>query len=173
MQAPSIPVAGYLKLLSDCNVTQSKEYLLVNQEVKDGKVYFRTDQTIQAFRRLLEASESGRMPLSELSKKHKSIKEWAAISSLVNFADIQATIKNLNGPDGQGWYRGQCPVCAANEVGEAGHTKNSLVYNPTIRVIYCHKGCNYTKIISYITPKFEDGDDVSLAIELAQKEGKI
>ena len=81
MQAPSIPVAGYLKLLSDCNVTQSKEYLLVNQEVKDGKVYFRTDQTIQAFRRLLEASESGRMPLSELSKKHKSIKEWAAISS--------------------------------------------------------------------------------------------
>jgi len=146
MKYPDMSVKEYLTLLKDAKVTASKAYALSNQDVRKGRVYFLSNEKMDLLRQLLVASEAGTAPAQEyyLQKKREEI--YSRAMGSISFESLKTMIKDLTGPDGQGWYRGQCPNCAIKEAGEIGHTTNSFVFNVNDGRIFCHKGCH----ISYI-----------------------
>jgi len=97
-------------------------------------------------RQLLVASEAGTAPAQEFYLQKKREKEFSRALGSIDFDSLKTRIKNLVGPDGQGWYRGQCPNCAIKEEGEHGHTTNSFVFNDNDGRLLCHKGCHISDI---------------------------
>lgn len=146
MKYPDMSVADYLKLLKDAKVTASKAYALSNQHVRKGRVHFRDQDKLDILRQLLVASGTGAPPAQELYLQKKFKKEFSQALGTIDFDSLKTRINNLTGPDGQGWYRGQCPSCILKEAGEGGHTANSFVFNDTDGRILCHKGCHIKEI---------------------------
>ena len=143
---PDMSVKEYLTLLKDAKVTASKAYALSNQDVRKGRVYFLSNEKMDLLRQLLVASESGTDPAQEYYLQKKRREEFTKAHESIAFDYLKTTIKNLTGPDGQGWYRGQCPNCAIKEAGEIGHTTNSFVFNDNDGRLLCHKGCHISDI---------------------------
>lgn len=146
MKYPDMLVTDYLKLLKDAKVTSSKAYALSNQDVRKGRVHFRSQEKLDILLQLLVASTTGFPPAQELYLQKKYEKEFTKALGSIDFESLKTRIKNLAGPDGQGWYRGQCPSCILKEAGEGGHTVNSFVFNDNDGRLLCHKGCHISDI---------------------------
>lgn len=153
MRAPSIPVIDYLTLLASAGVTHSKEYALVNQDVKAGIVYFRSPERALAFKRLLVASEVGLPPESEFYGRKITQIRWREENKGVSFEMIESKTENFRGPDRDGYYTGRCPSCALK-----GRDKDSdhFRFNPEDAVIYCFSGCSKFHIIKAIKGESND-----------------
>ena len=148
MKQPQMSVSEYLMLLKSAKVTASKSYALANQDVRKGQVYFRSQERMDILRQLLTASDTGTIPAQEFFLQKKISSRIKKSLDSIDFDSLKTRIKNLVGPDGQGWYRGQCPNCALKETGEGGHTTNSFVFNDNDGRILCHKGCYIGDIAS-------------------------
>ena len=148
MKYPDMSVGEYLTLLKDAKVTAAKAYALSNQDVRKGRVYFLGNEKMDLLRQLLVASETGTAPVQEYYLQKKREEDFSKALGSIDFESLKTRIKNLTGPDGQGWYRGQCPNCAIKEAGEGGHTTNSFVFNDNDGRLLCHKGCHISDIAS-------------------------
>ena len=146
MKYPKMEVTEYLKLLKDAKVSASKAFALSNQDVRKGTVHFRSKEKVDLLYKLLVSSESGIAPAEEFYLQKKRTQELEKALGSIDIESLKTTIKNLAGPDGQGWYRGQCPNCAIKEAGEIGHTTNSFVFNDNDGRLLCHKGCHISDI---------------------------
>ena len=125
MQVPTISVHEYLELLRDCNVrATNRTYSLVNRDVRKGLVYFRDDDEIRLFRRLLEASETGGSPpdiQSENARNERMALENAAALNLDKIAGLSEV--NIDG-----YQHGQCPICAFEDA-TTSHTHQTTATN--------------------------------------------
>lgn len=147
MKVPKMVVADYLKLLRDTKVTASKEHALVNQDVRDGFVYFRTSGAILALKILLRASELGTQPEREVFS-HKTIEwNWDQETKGLTVGLILEKIENIRGPDGGGYYTGRCPSCATRG---KDSDSNHFRFNPEQSVIYCFSQCSRSDILEAI-----------------------
>ena len=146
MKYPQMSVKEYLTLLKDTKVTASKTYALSNQDVRKGQVHFRSQEKMDILRQLLTARDTDTVPAQEYFLQKKRNKDFNKAMGSIDFDSLKTTIKNLEGPDGQGWYRGQCPNCAIKEAGTIGHTTNSFVFNDNDGRLLCHKGCHISDI---------------------------
>ena len=153
MKVPKVSVKEYLQLLNDSGCNASPSHALINQDIRDGMVYFRDTVSISLFKELLIASETGIPPVKEFYRKIKSNKKYQKSMGFITLAMLLDNIKNLTGPESSGWYRGQCPSCATKEVGEGGHTTNPFCFNIDDGRIVCHKGCHISNIAAAL------GDD--------------
>tara|TARA_B100000029_G_scaffold511338_1_gene605111 strand:+ start:14150 stop:14620 length:471 start_codon:yes stop_codon:yes gene_type:complete len=146
MKVPKVSVEEYLQLLTDSGCHASPSHALINQDIRDGMVYFRDTVSISLFKELLIASETGIPPVKEFYRKIKSNKKYEKALGFITLEMLMDNIKNLTGPESSGWYRGQCPSCIIKEAGEVGHTKNSFCFNIDDGRIVCHKGCHISNI---------------------------
>lgn len=147
MKYHRIPVIGYLKLLKDANVRQSKEYALVNQSVNDGFVYFRSADKMVAFRQLLTASETGLPPESEVYRKKATEYNWDKETDGLTVDFVLSVVENIKGPGYDGFYTGRCPSCAKNS---RDADSNHFRFNPEEMVIHCFAGCSRFDIVGAI-----------------------
>ena len=144
MKVPKMVVADYLKLLRDTKVTASKEHALVNQDVRDGFVYFRTNGAILALKILLTASELGTRPEREVFS-HKTIEwNWGQETKGLTVGLILERIENIRGPDGGGYYTGRCPSCATRG---KDSDSNHFRFNPEQSMIHCFSQCSRSEIL--------------------------
>ena len=144
MKVPKMVVADYLKLLRDTKVTASKEHALVNQDVRDGFVYFRTSGAILAFKNLLRASELGTQPETEVYRQKTIDYEWDKETDGLTVGLVLERIENIRGPDGSGYYTGRCPSCATRG---KDSDSNHFAFNPDKSVVYCFSQCSRSEIL--------------------------
>ena len=142
-----IPVLDYLKLLRDAGVSSSKEYALVNQDVYDGEVYFRTAYRLKAFEALLRASETGFPPETEVYRKKVTEINWDKETDGLDVDTILACVENIRGPGHDGFYTGRCPSCKKDG---RDSDSNHFRFNPEEMVIHCFAGCNRFQIVEAI-----------------------
>lgn len=147
MKAMALSVKQYLGLLREAKVTRSRAYALVNQDVRDGTVYFRSGEQMRAFRDLLESCESGIPPQSEWISKKASENAWKEVSEGLTTQDVLKAVESLHGPNSGGYYLGRCPSC--KEKGrDSDH--NHFAFNPDLRVIYCFSTCSRNAIMAAV-----------------------
>jgi len=144
MKVPKMVVRDYLKLLRDTKVTASKEHALVNQDVRDGFVYFRTPGAILAFKTLLRASETGTQPEKEVMRNKIMEWNWDQETEGLTVGIVLERIENIRGPDGGGYYTGRCPSCAKRG---KDSDSNHFRFNPEQSVIYCFSQCSRFDIV--------------------------
>jgi len=144
MKVPKMVVADYLKLLRNTKVTASKEHALVNQDVRDGFVYFRTSGAILAFKNLLRASELGTQPETEVYRQKTIDYEWDKETDGLTVGLVLERIENIREPDGSGYYTGRCPSCAKRG---KDSDSNHFRFNPEQSVIYCFSQCSRFDIV--------------------------
>ena len=153
MKPKTIGVNKYLKLLKDADVRQSKAYALVNQDVSNGVVYFRSSDKMVAFRQLLTASETGFPPETEVYRKKVTEYNWDKETDGLTVEIILEKVENIRGPGHDGYYTGRCPSCAAKGV-EAGQIwdddSSHFRFNPEDMVIHCFAGCSRFDIVGAI-----------------------
>ena len=147
MKAKAMSVKQYLRLLKSGKVTRSRAYGLVNQDVRDGTVYFRTGEQLKALRNLLQASETGIPPESEWISQKASENAWKEASEGLTTQDVLNTVESLRGPNSGGYYLGRCPSCK-----EKGRDRdhNHLAFNPDERVVYCFSSCSRNAIMAAV-----------------------
>ena len=142
-----ISVLDYLKLLRDAGVSSSKAFALVNQDVYNGEVYFRTAHKLKAFEALLRASETGFPPETEVYRKKVTEVNWDKETDGLDIDTILACVENIRGPGHDGFYTGRCPSCAKdNRDSDTNHFR----FNPEEMVIHCFAGCNRFQIVEAI-----------------------
>jgi hypothetical protein len=142
-----ISVLDYLKLLRDAGVSSSKAFALVNQDVYNGEVYFRTAHKLKAFEALLHASETGFPPETEVYRKKVTEVNWDKETDGLDIDTILACVENIRGPGHDGFYTGRCPSCAKdNRDSDSNHFR----FNPEEMVIHCFAGCNRFQIVEAI-----------------------
>jgi len=147
MKAKAISVKQYLELLKVGKVSRSRGYALVNQDVRDGTVYFRTGEQLRALRDLLQASETGIPPESEWINQMASEKAWNEASEGISTQDVLTAVESLRGPNSGGYYLGRCPAC--KEKGrDSDH--NHFAFNPDERVVYCFSSCSRNAIMAAV-----------------------
>jgi hypothetical protein len=114
-------------------------FALVNQDVEDGYVKFRTEERLRLLNQLLLWHNHGVLPASTL-KTHAISK--AKMKKLgFDFAEFVQSLENVTGPNEQGYMRARCPTC------EDGDEKmHGLSFNLE-GAIHCFRGCSYMKII--------------------------
>ena len=147
MKAKAISVKDYLRLLTEAGVSRSRDFALVNQDVREGMVYFRSGEQFRNFRSLLEAAETGIIPYSELNTKKKTDKAWKEASQGVSTQMVLEAVESLSGPNSGGYYLGRCPSCAAKNR-DSDH--NHFYFNPDIRVLGCFSGCGFKSIMDSV-----------------------
>jgi hypothetical protein len=147
MKAKAISVKDYLRLLTEAGVSRSRNFALVNQDVKAGMVYFRSGEQLRNFRNLLEAAEHGIIPYAELNTKKKSDREWQEASEGVSTQMVLDSVESLTGANSGGYYLGRCPSCAAKNR-DSDH--NHFYFNPDIRVLGCFAGCGFKSIMDSV-----------------------
>lgn len=147
MKVKAISVKDYLRLLTEAGVSRSRDFALVNQDVRDGKVYFRTGEQLRNFRSLLEAAETGIIPYSELNTKKKTDKAWQEASEGVSTQMVLEAVQSLSGPNSGGYYLGRCPSCAENNR-DSDH--NHFYFNPDLKVLGCFSSCGFKSIMDSI-----------------------
>lgn len=135
---PKIPLEEYLDLLERMNITKDPRFMLVNQEVHNGYVYFRTHNAIKAVKELARCWETNTIPEREVLLKQKADKEFEK-SVGVPLNDVMTKLESFRGPDSQGWYSARCPVCAARG-GDSDH--NHLRIEPEKGIRYCFAKCD-------------------------------
>lgn len=153
MKHITIGVNKYLKLLKEANVRQSKEYALVNQDIRKGVVYFRTAHKMKAFKALLTACETGFPPETEVYRQKVSEYNWDKSTDGLTVEIILEKVENIRGPGHDGYYTGRCPSCAAkgNAVGQVWDDDSShFRFNPEDMIIHCFSGCNKFDIVGAI-----------------------
>jgi hypothetical protein len=147
MKAKAISVKDYLRLLTAAGVSKSRDFALVNQDVRAGMVYFRSGEQLRNFRSLLEAAETGIIPYSELNTKKKTDRAWQEASEGVSTQMVLEAVENLSGPNSGGYYLGRCPSCK-QKGRDTDH--NHFYFNPDIRVLGCFAGCGFKSIMDSV-----------------------
>ena len=147
MKAKAISVKDYLRLLTEAGVSRSRDFALVNQDVRAGMVYFRSGEQLRNFRNLLEAAEHGIIPYAELNTKKKTDREWQEASEGVSTQMVLEAVESLRQADSAGYYRGRCPSCK-QKGRDTDH--NHFYFNPDIRVIGCFAGCGFKSIMDSV-----------------------
>tara|TARA_B100002019_G_scaffold222254_1_gene195120 strand:- start:2063 stop:2521 length:459 start_codon:yes stop_codon:yes gene_type:complete len=147
MKAKEISVKEYLSLLTEAGVSRSRDFALVNQDVRGGKVYFRSGEQLRNFRSLLEAAETGIIPYSELNTKKKTDRAWAEASEGVSTQMVLEAVESLSGPNSGGYYLGRCPSCARKNR-DSDH--NHFYFNPELKVLGCFASCGFKLIMDSV-----------------------
>lgn len=147
MKAKAISVKQYLELLKVSKTSRSRNYALVNQDVRDGTVYFHTGEQLIALRDLLQASETGIPPYSEWVSLKISEKAWEEVTGGIGVEDVLNAVESLRDRDSGGFYHGRCPSC--KEKGrDSDH--NHFAFNPDERVIHCFSSCSRNAIMAAV-----------------------
>ena len=145
--APKMTVLEYLKLLDDSQALSGDEYSLINQDVKNGFVYFRTTERILLLKQLLIASETKTKPESEVYRKKVSEYNWSEATDGLTVDNILNEVTDIRGPDNDGYYTGRCPVCEENgRDADSDHFR----FNPDEEIVVCFAGHSKWDIINAI-----------------------
>lgn len=135
---PKIPLGEYLDLLERMKITRDPRFKLVNQEVHNGYVYFRTPNAIKAVKELAHCWETNTIPEREILLQQKADKEFEKRVG-IPLSDIMTKLESFRGPDSHGWYTARCPVCA-DKGGDSDH--DHLRIQPEKGIRYCFNHCD-------------------------------
>ncbi len=147
MKAKAISVKDYLSLLTEAGVSRSREFALVNQDVRGGKVFFRSGEQLRNFRSLLEAAETGIIPYSELNTKKKTDKAWKEASQGVSTQMVLEAVESLSGPNSGGYYLGRC-LRVRQRIGIV--TTITSISTPISEYWGCFSGCGFKSIMDSV-----------------------
>lgn len=116
-------------------------FVLSNQDIEDGFVKFRTQARLRLLNQLLEFHNHGRLPPSTLKIQAVSASKMAKLG--FNFKAWRDSLGEVNGPDSNGFYTGQCPSCAKR----GGDSDSNHLAFTDEGVVHCYAGCKFFSII--------------------------
>ena len=101
----------YLALIQP--IRTLKRFRLVNQDVKNGFVYFEGAAGVKRLNEIIHFHNTGERPIELIfDKEGKVVKSDSTITSdtPTDYEDRDC-LEGVRGPDGSGWYTSRCPVC--------------------------------------------------------------
>jgi len=108
---PKMEIARYLDLIQP--IRTLKRFRLVNQEVKNGFVYFGDAAAMKRLNEIIRFNNTGERPIEFIvDKEGKVVRNDSTITKdTPNIYEHRDCLDGLKGPDGGGWYTSRCPVC--------------------------------------------------------------
>ena len=136
-----VPIPLYLRL-SD-GLRGVSRFQLQNQTLSNGKVVFHGAGGRKRLESILNYVNHGTSPPGVL------LDPYVVKVGEVSVEDLQRVIEGLTGPDGDGFYHGRCPACAAGLHGRRDRGKDHFYCNPTQGRIGCFAGCKKKEVMVY------------------------
>ena len=136
-----VPIPLYLRLTD--GLRGVSRFQLQNQTLSNGKVVFHGAGGRKRLESILNYVNHGTSPPGVL------LDPYVVKVGEVSVEDLQRVIEGLTGPDGDGFYHGRCPACAAGLHGRRDRGKDHFYCNPTQGRIGCFAGCKKKEVMVY------------------------
>lgn len=144
---PKVPLSLYLSMVE--NLRSLKRFALVNQQVKDGFVFFNDVAGIKRLQELLHYHNTGEKPSEMTIKGNKLVNDSKYDLNISKHKDM---LMSVRGPDGRGWYKSRCPVCEH----KGGDTEHDHFGFTEEGPFHCLAGCEPRDVIEWFKAMLND-----------------
>ena len=150
-------IPQYLTLVQP--IRKLKRFRLVNQEVKNGLVYFSDTAAVKRLNEIIRFHNDGERPIEYiLDKEGKRVRNDSTVNKdTPKIYDYQDCLESVKGPDAQGWHTSRCPVCEFKgaEVGEIWDDTHDHFRFREEGAFYCHANCEAHEVFTWLNAMLE------------------
>ena len=155
MKVPKMRLDEFLELSK--GLGQDSRFTLVNQDIEDGFVKFRSEERLNTLKDLLTYHNTGMIPYSTVLRLAKTAKQMKAIG--FEFNAWRAGLENVRfkaNSNGVDWFSAKCPACSADKPKGEDTKGHRLNFSEEGAICCKARQCTYWEIVGMKKPEVKE-----------------